>query len=125
MAFKSSENRLKLNRIVHPPLLKLLKERIKKTKGPGPVIIDAALLGEWNELSAILDFLILVRAKKRTRKKRIGSRWSLREIEERMALQLPAEELAKKADLVIDNDGSLKELEGQAHKAWEMISQHD
>ncbi len=122
LAFKSPMAQLKLNRIVHPPLLKLLKEKIRKAKDPDPLVVDAALLVELN-LCEILDYLILVRATKEIRIRRIGRKWNIEEIEERMAAQLPEKEIAMKANLVIDNNGSLKELEAEAHKAWKMISQ--
>jgi len=122
LAFKSPTAQLKLNRIIHPPLLKLLKEKIRKAKDPGPLVVDAALLVEWN-LCEILDYLILVRATKEIRIRRIGRKWNIVEIKERMAAQLPEKEIAMKANLVIDNNGSLKELEAEAHKAWKMISQ--
>lgn len=122
LAFKSPKDRIKLNRIVHPTLLKLLKEKIRSAKEPGPLIVDAALLVEWN-LYRILDYLILVRAAKEVKAKRIAGKWSGEEIEERMAAQLPEEEIAERADLVINNDGSLKELEAEARRAWKVIKQ--
>jgi dephospho-CoA kinase len=122
LAFKSPKDRIKLNRIVHPTLLKLLKEKIRSAKEPGPLIVDAALLVEWN-LYRILDYLILVRAAKEVKAKRIAGKWSREEIEERMAAQLPEEEIAERADLVINNDGSLKELEAEARRAWKVIKQ--
>lgn len=122
LAFKSPTARLKLNRIVHPFLLNLLQEKIRRGKSLGPLVIDAALLVEWN-LSEFIDLLILVKTRKELRIKRTSQRWSREEIEERMALQLPDEEIAKKANLVIDNNGSLQDLEAEARKAWEMINQ--
>lgn len=122
LAFKSPKDRIKLNRIVHPTLLKLLKEKIRSAKEPGPLIVDAALLVEWN-LYRILDYLILVRAAKEVKAKRIARKWSREEIEERMTAQLPEEEIAERADLVINNDGSLKELEAEARRAWKVIKQ--
>ena len=122
LAFKSPRERIKLNRIVHPPLLKLLKTKIRSAKEPGPLIVDAALLIEW-DLSEILDYLIIVRAAREVKAKRIGQKWSREEIEERMAAQLQEEEIAERADLVINNDGSLKELETEARRAWKVINQ--
>ncbi len=122
LAFKSPTARRKLNSIVHPPLLELLREGIRRERGPDPLVIDAALLVEWH-LSEIIDLLILVRASKELRVKRTGQRWSREEIERRMALQLTDEEMAKEVDLIIDNNGNLQELEAKARRAWEMINQ--
>jgi len=121
LAFKSPAARRRLNSIVHPPLLSLLRERIRRKGGSAPLVIDAALLVEW-ALSEIIDLLILVRASKELRIRRVGRRWSREEIEQRMALQLSDEEIAKEAGLIIENNGSLQELEAEAHRAWEVIN---
>ena len=40
------------------------------------------------------------------------------EVRARMSAQMPLEEKAEVADVVLDNEGSLEELEGQVERLW-------
>jgi dephospho-CoA kinase len=119
IAFSSTKNQKTLNQIVHPYLLRELKAEISKARrsadprrkhAPDLLVIDAALITEWN-LERLLDYTVLVSSSKRLRLKRLREQ-GLNETEakNRIARQFNDEVRRKKADFVIENKGSLAEL---------------
>jgi dephospho-CoA kinase len=125
LAFASSESKEKLNRIVHPYLLRELRKKIKnlrRTRDKDVVVIDAALIVEWG-LQKELDCLIFVESKRDDKIKRLQKQkgYSRKEALDRIKSQLP--EVAKKrlADFVIKNDKGLKGLKRKAESIWEKI----
>jgi dephospho-CoA kinase len=125
VSFASKESKDKLNKIIHPYLLKELRKRIedlKKANFEGVVAIDAALIVEWG-LQKELDYLIFVESKREDKIKRLQKQkeYSRKEILDRIRSQLP--EISKKrlADFVIMNDKGLNELKRKAEKIWGKI----
>ena len=124
IAFTTEETRDKLNRIIHPYLLKELAKRIEslRRKHEEVVVIDAALILEWG-LEKELDYLIFVESKREDKIKRLQKEkgYSEKEATDRIRSQLP--EITKKrlADFVIRNDKGLAELRKKANKVWEGI----
>lgn len=104
-----------LNQIVHPAVIRRQNEWMEAIghKDPGAIaIVEAALI---LEAGAEKDFdrLLVVTCRPEQRIGRWVARMKVdfetarREIERRMAAQLPDEEKIKAADFVIDNSGSL------------------
>jgi len=124
IAFSSIENRDKLNTIVHPYLLSNLKKQIRehRKKGPGVVIVDAALIIEWG-LQKELDYLILVESSFQNRIKRLKeySGYSQKEAINRIMAQIKDRTRRKYADYVIRNDKDLKELKKKVLFLWERL----
>ncbi len=125
IAFASEESKEKLNKIIHPHLLKKLRKRIEslsKKTSEAVVVIDAALIVEWS-LEKELDWLIFVQSKRENKIKRLQKfkGYSKEETMDRIRSQLP--EIAKKrlADFVIRNDKGLSELREKANRLWEKI----
>ena len=125
VVFASKESKDKLNKIIHPYLLKELRKRIedlKKENFEGVVAIDAALIVEWG-LQKELDCLIFVESKREDKIKRLQKQkeYSRKEVLDRIKSQLP--EITKKrlADFVIKNDKGLKALKEKAGKVWGKI----
>ena len=99
-----------LNRVSHPPLVKKIIGRVKQAK-PGVVVIDAALLFDWPQVYRIVDIAILVRSPR----SRMAARARAKGITPRLlstilATQKNDREMARKADIVIDNDGTKAQL---------------
>jgi len=66
-----------------------------------------------------LDLLIVVHCDDRLRRERLAERgMSLGDIEARMAAQAPVEVLEQRADIVVDNNGTLEELAQEADRVW-------
>jgi dephospho-CoA kinase len=125
IAFASQEAKEKLNRIIHPYLLRELRQRIMdlRNKGKMPVvIIDAALIVEWG-LEKELDYLIFVESKGEDKIKRLKQEkgYTRREALDRIKSQLPEKVKKRKADFVIRNDKGLAELRQKAERAWKHL----
>ncbi|MBI2505435.1 MAG: dephospho-CoA kinase [Candidatus Latescibacteria bacterium] len=123
LAFASQEGFEQLNGIVRPFLEKRLWEEIARAQAGAQdplVIVDAALIFEWG-VAERFDLIVVVDAPLDLRRRRAAARQGLspEEVEKRMAWQLPAEEKAARADVVVHNAGALGELEAAAEKVWE------
>ena len=124
VAFSSIENRDKLNTIVHPYLLSNLRKQIRehRKKGPGIVIVDAALIIEWG-LQKELDYLILVESNLNNRLKRLKHNlgYTQREALSRIKAQINHKTRRRYADYIIRNDKDLKELREKVLFLWEKL----
>jgi len=125
MAFASEKNKQKLNKIVHPYLLRELRHRITKYRKAREsrkiLVVDAALIVEW-KLYKKLDKLILVTSPKEKRMKRLQNLGLSRtEALNRIRRQLTDSQRKKYADFVIPNHGSLKELKNRALAVWKRV----
>ncbi len=105
-----------LNSIIHPWIGKRRKEIVGKLKTseipPKVIIHDIPLLYE-NNMEKDFDAVIVVYASLETRIKRIIARsgLTLEEIQLRDARQIPLEEKVKHADITIENEGNLADLQ--------------
>jgi len=110
-AFASAENLAALNNIMHPRLNSEINRRIRYDK---PVVIDAALFNELN-LARLCDVIILVQTEKAQVLKRSKAKEKTEKI---LSLQKPIAH----ADYIIDNNGTVKDLEKQARDLWRKIT---
>jgi len=110
-----------LNRIVHPPLLARLRERLdagRRDPSVPLVVVDAALIAEWR-IRSWFDFVIAVTAPaEQVRARLLAKGLSQEQIERRIASQLPEEARVKDADMVIQNDGDVWNIETAVEKIW-------
>lgn len=118
LAFVNEKNKEKLNKLVHPYLLRELRHRITKfrraRKSRKILVVDAALIVEW-KLFKELDNLILVTSSKEKRIKRLQSLgFSKSEALNRIKRQVTDSYRKKYAAFIIYNNGSLKELQNKA-----------
>ena len=117
-AFASPEALAQLNAIVHPPLISELDRILAaytRTQYRGLVLLDAALLGEWDGGDRC-DEVVAVIARPETQVARLV-RDRGRTPEEARAIverQLPAAVRAAYADVVIENDGTREEFMAKA-----------
>lgn len=112
-----------LNAIVHP-LVGTRSAELERAAGAGAVVVhDVPLLTE-NGLAPLYDLVVVVDATPGTQLDRLVR---LRGMEEsdaraRMAAQATREERLAVADLVIDNDGPLEDLEPQVRTLWSELT---
>ncbi|HUI64542.1 MAG TPA: dephospho-CoA kinase [Bacteroidota bacterium] len=116
-----------LNAIVHPRVFQSLDaslERFPASSQSPYALVEAALVFE-SKMDEWLDATIVVRASQEHRIERVLARdGSLREdVLARMSAQIPPDEAAKRADFVIDNDGSEKGLETKVAFLDRILSQ--
>lgn len=122
IAFASEESKEKLNRIIHPYLLKELRKRIenfRKKDNKAVVVIDAALIVEWG-LQDDLDYLVFVESKRNDKIQRLQEQkgYSRKEALNIIKSQLPEITKRRLADFVIRNNKGLVELRGEASRVW-------
>ena len=125
-AFASPGARERLNAIVWPSLGRRLREAAVRSRSAcpdRPVVIDAALILEWGDHRALCDALVVVTAPETVRIQRAMERKGLSEgeVRDRLASQLPESEKVAAADYVIENAGSLSDLETRAMAVWREI----
>lgn len=115
-----------LNRIVHPAVIRSQEEWMEEMGRQDPhsvAIVEAALILEAGA-GKRFDRLIVVTCSDEQRIGRFAARQKLnldaarREVERRMAAQLPEAEKIKAADYVIDNSGSLDYTREQVQQVW-------
>jgi dephospho-CoA kinase len=113
----------RLNAILHPPIIKRIKEEIehlRREKPLRPIALDAALLHEAG-LARICDIVILVDAEEVRRRERAKWQrgWDAKEIDRREQLQIPVKEKRLRADYVIDNNGEITGTRDSVLSFWQ------
>jgi dephospho-CoA kinase len=108
IVFSDFDKLEKLNEIVHPRLLRILKADIfkHKRKGIPLIVVDAALIFEWG-IANWVNFIVVVTARREIRIARMmKSGLTRKEASDRINSQIPDSEKAALADYVIENSGT-------------------
>lgn len=113
IVFSSQELLGKLNRIVHPEVIRIIKLKINSVK-KGVIVLDAPLLLEAGLRKAV-DSLVVVTISKDKQFSRLIKKTSLKraDIARRIKYQIPLRVKARLADFIIDNNDSLAETRKQ------------
>jgi dephospho-CoA kinase len=122
VVFGDPEARRRLNAIVHPRVGQRMAE-LDQAAGPDAIVVhDVPLIAE-NGRSDAYDVVVVVDAPPRTQIERLTrSRDMTREqAQARMAAQASREQRLAIADIVIDNSGSLAELDRQVGDLWAQL----
>lgn len=120
VVFADAEARRDLEAIVHPEVRRRLEQAIEAHAGTdGIVIIDSPLLVEAGQGGSV-QLLVVVTAPEQAQLERLaaGRGMSEDDVRARIASQMPVEEKAAIADVVLDNGGDLLELERQVERLW-------
>ena len=129
IVFSDEEKRRTLERIVHPEVRRMLKERLnaiktltEATEERGVlVVVDVPLLFELG-MQSEFERVIVVYASEAVRLRRLLQRGFSREIAMKiMRAQMPLEEKAKHADFVIYNEDSKEETKREVRKIFETL----
>lgn len=119
-----------LNGIVHPAVIAEQDRWANEFNGREPeavAIVEAALIFEAGA-NKRMDKMITVTCTPQQKAMRFAVRARLsleaarREVERRMAAQIPEEEKAARSDYVIDNSGSTFETERQVERVWRELA---
>jgi len=119
IVFADQQKLATLNSIVHPCVGARMRE-LEDGAGPGSVVVhDVPLIAE-NGLASAYDLVVVVDVPPRTQLDRlIRLRGMSREqAQARIAAQASREQRLAIADIVVDNSGSLAELDRQAGELW-------
>lgn len=115
-----------LESVSHPVIERMLLHSVsvaRSTNSLTTLVIDAALLLEkaWSEHC---DLIVFVDCEEDSRWKRCELRnWSREQFLSRQSAQLPVETKREQSDVVIDNTGSLEELDNQVSNLWNILEQ--
>lgn len=112
----------RLNRIVHPEVIRRIKGMVKTAGRNAVVVIDAPLLVEAGLLN-IVDKLVVVSSSKKRQIERCRKKFRItqNEVLKRIASQMPLKKKAKLADFVVKNDGTKASTRRQVEKVWEDV----
>lgn len=121
IVFGNKELLSELNRIVHPQVIRLIKGRIKASQKK-VVILDAPLLIEAG-LTSQVDKLIVVKARKEAQVKRVKAKSVLSkpDILKRIKAQIPLSDKVRRADFVIDNNGTKENTKKEVLRIWRSL----
>jgi dephospho-CoA kinase len=115
-----------LNAYVHPEVEKMREVLVDqaRTRGDRLVVCDVPLLFE-RRLTDNFDRIVLVDAPRPVRLERLVRERGLRETEamDMIVAQMPAELKRARADHVIDNDGTLTQLDQRVTEVWSALLQ--
>lgn len=124
IVFRDPEERARLEQIVHPAVQRLRAEAFRAAEAAGRriVVADIPLLFEVG-MEDEFDLVVLVDAPEDVRLERIVSARGLTADEARsmMDAQMPSERKRAHADVVIDNTGTMEELEARAARVWDEL----
>ncbi|WP_297991200.1 dephospho-CoA kinase [Anoxybacillus sp.] len=116
IVFSDEQKRNELNAIVHPLVRKhMLQQKEQYAKqAKKAVVLDIPLLFE-SKLEHLVDRILVVYVDEQTQLRRLCERngFSVEEAWARMKAQMPLEEKRKKADAIIDNNGTIEETKRQ------------
>ncbi len=127
LVFTNSATRQRVNQIIHPHVFDWIHkeaERLDHEEHVKLVGVEAALVYE-SGMEKMLDVVVVVDAPvdKRVRWIQQRNQLSEEEIRKRLQAQMPAAEKRKRADYVVVNDGTLKDLERKVVDLLEWLSE--
>jgi dephospho-CoA kinase len=121
LVFRDPQALARLNAILHPRMFQMARERIREAQAQGHqvVVLEAAVLLEagWDSL---VDEVWVVTAPEEEAVRRTQGRSGLtrEQVLARLRAQMPQEERARRAHVVIDNSGSLEDLRRIVEHLW-------
>jgi dephospho-CoA kinase len=120
IVFIDPERRRELERITHPEVARLLQEAIEPLRSTDDVVVYASPLIVETGGTDAFDVLVVVAAPEEEQLRRVGAQRGMAESDARarMAAQASEDERAAAADVILDNGGTLDELEAQVDRLW-------
>jgi len=113
-----------LEQLVHPGIRRRIESAIRQLPDDSvpAVVIDAALLVEagWSSVCTAIAFVDCPRDERLRRAATRG--WTAAEFSRREDAQMPIDEKRRRASHVIENSGSLEDLEAEVAKFWTSLS---
>ena len=123
-AFADSKSARRLDELTRDALITRIRARIEEMKESARVVVvDAALLPEWDSRSWI-DVLVVVDSDEKAAVERscCDPRFNASNVRARMKHQFSRKEKTRDADVIIPNYGTLEELKDRARKVfWTLV----
>ncbi|HEX9693933.1 MAG TPA: dephospho-CoA kinase [Actinomycetota bacterium] len=120
IVFSDPAARSDLEGIVHPEVRRMFAEGCEEYRDSDRVVVFSAPLLVETGMHTAFDLLIVVSAPVATQIERLmrGRGMAERDVQARIAAQLPLEAKAEVADVLVDNEGTLEDLEGEVERVW-------
>lgn len=118
IVFSDSAKKKTLESIIHPKLKEIISELFKKNAEK--IVISGALIYEA-EFDKFFDKIIFVDAPYEIRLERLQKRNNLNKIEAKKRMDSQNTSNKSKADCIIENTGTLKELENKVKEALKLL----
>ncbi|MDP9295370.1 MAG: dephospho-CoA kinase [Actinomycetota bacterium] len=123
IVFADPDRRRELERITHPEVARLLSEALAPFRSTDQIVVYGSPLLVETGTGAACDVVVVVAAPEEEQLRRVGAQRALEEadVRARMEAQATAPERAAVADVILDNGGTLEELEAQVERLWRDI----
>ncbi|HWL34835.1 MAG TPA: dephospho-CoA kinase [Frankiaceae bacterium] len=123
LVFQDPQARERLNAVVHPLVGAAAAERLAQAPEDAIVVHDVPLLVETG-MTPLFDVVVVVDTDRETQLERLVAQRGMtrQDAEARIDAQATREERLAAADHVIRNDGSLRELEEQVARLWQILT---
>ena len=120
IVFADPAARRDLEAIVHPEVRRMFAEETEEHRDSDRVVVFSAPLLVETGMHTAFEVLVVVSTTVDTQVERLMRERGMSEdaVRVRIAVQAPLEDKAAVADVLIDNEGSLEELEAQVERAW-------
>ncbi len=125
--FQNPEDRRRLEALTHPEIIRRLRARIEEARNQPSserevIAVEIPLLFEAG-LEQLVDRILVVASEQEQQIQRLKKRmdWPEEMLQKVISAQWPLEEKKARADWVIDNNGSLAEVEEQVTRLWEQV----
>jgi dephospho-CoA kinase len=124
IVFADPAARRDLEQIVHPEVRRLFAEGSEAYRDTDRVVVFSAPLLVETGMHTAFEILVVVSATVATQIERLMRQRGMSEpsIRARIDAQAPLEDKAAAADFLVDNEGSLDELESQVEQLWNDLS---
>jgi dephospho-CoA kinase len=121
IVFADPAARRDLEAIVHPEVRRMFAERSERYEDTDTVVVFSAPLLVETGMHTAFEVLMVVSAPVDTQVERLMRDRGMSEptIRARIAAQLPLDAKAEVADVLVDNEGTIEDLEGQVDRVWE------
>jgi dephospho-CoA kinase len=124
IVFPDPAARADLEQIVHPIVRRAIDDWYQSLEGRGHLfaVADIPLLYETGR-ERDFDVVIVTACSPETQVRRVMARDGLteRDARQRIAAQLPIDEKVRKADFVIDTEGTVDDTNGQVREVWNRL----
>lgn len=120
IVFSDPAARRDLEGIVHPEVRRMFAEGCEEYRNTDRVVVFSAPLLVETGMHTAFDRLIVVSAPVATQIERLMRDRGMaeRDVQARIAAQLPLEAKAEVADILVDNEGTLEDLERRVERVW-------
>jgi dephospho-CoA kinase len=120
LVFEQPEARRRLQSIVWPAMRRIMKDRLDELRSGGAPVaaLEAAVLIEADWLPLVDEVWLVSASEAAVRQRLVAKGLTAEDAEARIKAQLSDDERRRHADVVIDNSGTLEELEREVDRLW-------